>query len=161
MRLVFAIVAGIVVALLVLWRVAVPAAVPPMVRGIPIEKIANGRSAPQIGLIAPLPTWIPLPKRGRAIGAGLYPPQPPWGAAAVVMLRIEEPADVFVSAYRRRLDEAGFAMHQIPIPPNLFVDAADSAFEADERRGGHVVYVTMRRAHYAQLTFWSPPAPHR
>jgi hypothetical protein len=161
MRLAFAIVAGIVVAMLVLWRVAAPASVPPISRGISVEKIGNGRIAPEIGLAAPLPTWIPLPRKGRVIGAGLYPPQPPWGAAAVVMLQIEEPANSFVAAYRKRLDQAGFAMRQIPIPPNLIVDAADSAYEADERSGGHVVYVTMRRTRYAQLTFWSPPAPHR
>lgn len=161
MRLVFAIAGGIVLALLMLWRVAVPAVVAPISRGIPIEQIANGGRAPQIGLIAPLPRWIPLPNKGRVIAAGLYPPQPPWGAAAVVMLLIEEPADSFLASYRKRLDGAGFAMYRVPIPPNLIVDAADSAFEADERQGGHVVYVNMRRTHYAQLTFWSPPAPHR
>ena len=160
MKVLLGIIAVVAIAMLVLWRAAAPANVPPKPRGVPIEKIANGRIAPEVGLIAALPTWIPLPGKGRVIGVGLYPPQPPWGAAAVVMLQIAEPADSFVAAYRMRLDQAGFAMRRTPIPANLIVDAADSAFEADERRGGHVVYVTMRRRWYVQLTFWSPPAPH-
>src|SRR5689334_25124589 len=129
MRVVLAIAAGIAIALLVLWRAIAPASVPPAPSGIPIEKIANGRTAPQVGLIAPLPKWIPLPEKGRVIGAGLYPPQPPWGAAAVVMLQIQEPAGSFLAGYRKRLDQVGFAMRRIPIPPNLIVDAADSAYE--------------------------------
>ena len=64
-------------ALLVLWRALAPASISPMPRGIPIEKIAGGRPAPQIGLVVSLPTSIPLPQKGRVIGAGLYPPQPP------------------------------------------------------------------------------------
>jgi hypothetical protein len=159
MRLLFAIAALAAIPLLALWRVGTPAAMPTLPRGIPIEKITNGRVAPRVGLVAPLPKWIPLPEKGRVIGAGLYPPQPPWGAPAVVMLQIEEPAQSFLAAYRKRLNQAGFAMRRTPIPPNLIIDAADSAFEADERNGGHVVYVTMRRTWYAQLTFWSPPAP--
>lgn len=160
MRLTIAVGALITLALVALWRAATPAAMLPMPRGIPVEKIANGRVAPQVGLVAPLPSWIPLPEHGRVIGAGVYPPQPPWGAAAVVMLQIEQPADSFVAAYRKRLDQAGFAMRRTPIPANVIIDAADSAYEADERRGGHVVYVTMRKTCYAQLTFWSPLAPH-
>ncbi|HEY1638409.1 MAG TPA: hypothetical protein VGF62_07795, partial [Rhizomicrobium sp.] len=97
--------------------------------------------------------------KGRVIGAGTYPPQPPWGAAAVVMLQLEQPADDFLAAYRQRLDRAGFSMKRIPIPPNLVIDAADSAFEGDERNGGHALFITMRKTHYAQLTFWSPPVP--
>jgi hypothetical protein len=160
MKLPFAIAALAVVAMLVLWRAAMPAPMPPMPRGIPVEKIANGRIAPQVGLVAPLPNWIPLPERGRVVGASLYPPQLPWGAAAVVMLQIEQPADLFVAAYRKRLDQAGFAMHRTPIPANVIIDAADSAYEADERKGGHAVFVTMRKTYYAQLTFWSPPIPY-
>ena len=158
-------VAGIalfIVALAVaVWRQFAPTTMPTKVNTVSIDKIANGKIAPQIGMITPLPTWIPLPLKGRVIGAGTYPPQPPWGAAAVVMLQLEQPADAFLAAYRQVLDRDGFAMRRIPIPPNLIIDAADSAFEADERNGGHVVYVTMRKTHFAQLTFWAPPAPHQ
>lgn len=158
-------VAGIalfVVALAVaLWRLFTPSPMPAKWNTVAIDKIAGGKIAPQIRMIRPLPAWVPLPIKGRVIGAGTYPPQPPWGAAAVVMLQLDQPADAFVAAYRQRLDHAGFAMRRIPIPPNLIIDAADSAYEADERNGGHVVYVTMRKTHYAQLTFWAPPAPRR
>jgi hypothetical protein len=144
---------------LAMWRHFTPPPVPPKVNTVAIEEIANGKVAPQIGMMRPLPTWIPLPLKGRVIGAGTYPPQPPWGASAVVMLRLEQPANDFLAAYRQRLDRAGFSTRRIPIPPNLIIDAADSAFEADERKGGHAVFITMRRTHYAQLTFWSPPIP--
>jgi hypothetical protein len=149
----------IVAMALAIWRSFTSAAQPPARATIPINRIADGKVAPQVGLVTPLPTWIPLPLKGRVIGAGTYPPQPPWGAAAVVMLQLEQPANDFLAAYRQRLDRAGFSMKRIPIPPNLIIDAADSAYEGDERNGGHAVFITMRKTHYAQLTFWSPPIP--
>ena len=131
--------------------------------GIPIAKLTDGMPHPEVGLIVPLPGRIPLPDSGRVIGAGTYPPQPPWGAAAVVMVVIDGAAADFVAAYGRRLDTAGFSMRRIANPPNLIIDAPGSSYEADEREGGHVAYVTMRSTRdvrVAQLTFWDVPAPH-
>jgi hypothetical protein len=159
MRLVAGIALFVVAMAFAMLRHFMPPAVPPKVNTVAIERIANGKIAPQVGLLSPLPAWIPLPLKGRVIGAETLPPQPPWGASAVVMLQLEQPADDFVAAYRQRLDRAGFPTRRIPIPANLIIDAADSAFEGDERNGGHAVFITMRKTHYAQLTFWSPPVP--
>jgi hypothetical protein len=44
----------------------------------------------------------------------------------------------------------------------LIIDRPDAQFEADERQGGHVVYITMRHSgvvRVAQLTFWDPFTP--
>jgi hypothetical protein len=50
-------------------------------------------------------------------------------------------------------------MRRLPTPFNLIIDRPDALFEADERQGGHVIYITMRATRFAQLTFWEPPAP--
>ena len=139
-----------------------PAPIWKLPKGVPMSQIAGGRPAPQIGLAAPFPDWAPLPEQGDVIGAELVAPQPPYGAAAVMMVHIDESFPAFVAAYRARLAARGFGLEQTPIPPNLGVDAAVAAYEADERQGGHIVYVTLRGtppARYAQLTFWAPPAP--
>ena len=137
----------------------------PTLRSVPIETIAAGRPAPEIGLIAPFPAWAPLPPRGRVIGAALYPPQPPYGPAAVAMVAIDDSFDGFAEAYGQLLKRRGFDMRSSPMPPNLGIDRPHAVYEADEAGGGHVVYVTLRGGggdlRVAQLTFWSPPAPHR
>ena len=95
-------------------------------------------------------------------GAEVLPPQPPWGASAVIMMRIDESYDAFTAGYRRRLAERGFELKPIPIQPNLVIDAPLAQFQAEEKAGGHIVYVTYRgdsRARYVQLTYWSPPSP--
>jgi hypothetical protein len=130
--------------------------------GVPIDVIARGQSAPQIGLGGPFPDWAPLPPRGWVIGAELFGPQPPYGPAAVAMIQIDESFDAFTAAYGRLLAQRGFAMRASPMPFNLVVDRPHAVYEADEIHGGHVVYVTLRGnrdVRFAQLTFWSPPAP--
>src|ERR1700722_17526163 len=107
--------AGVAIILLQEWTTPSPAPV----KGVPIASIANGKTLPHIGLSAPLPDWIPLPDNGTVIGAGIYPRRPPYGAAAVVMLKLDMSADAFVAAYGRRLAAAGFPLRRIPSPPNL------------------------------------------
>jgi len=131
-------------------------------KGIPVAELADGKPHPEILLIAPLPEWIPLPDSGRAITAGVYAPQPPYGAAAVVMVAIDEAPEDYAAAYGRKLEGAGFSVRRLPIGFNLIIDRPEAQFEADEREGGHIVYITMRGAgdaHFAQLTFWNPPVP--
>jgi hypothetical protein len=139
-----------------------PAPIWRLPKGVPMSDIAAGKVAPQVGLGAPFPDWAPLPERGDVIGAEVVAPQPPYGAAAVLMVHIDESFPGFVAAYRVRLAARGFDLRQTHIPPNLGIDAAVAAYEADERQGGHIVYVTLRgtpAARFAQLTFWAPPAP--
>jgi hypothetical protein len=134
----------------------------PALRSVPIDAIAHGQPAPQIGLTGPFPDWAPLPPRGRVIGAALYPPQPPYGAAAVAMVVIDDSFDAFTAAYSRQLAARGFELRASPMPFNLGIDRPHAVYEADELHGGHVVYVTLRNGgdfRLAQLTFWSPPAP--
>jgi hypothetical protein len=132
---------------------------PPMPKGVPIDRIANGRILPQVGLTGPLPEWIPLPEKGLVLGAGLYPPQPPYGAAASMMLKLSESQSTFVGSYRRRLEQAGFSWRHLPTPFNLIVDRPDDQFEADGKNGTHVVFIVLRAKEYAQLTFWDAPVP--
>jgi len=130
--------------------------------GVPIDRISRGETDPQIGLAEPFPAWAPLPERGHVTGAEVLPPQPPWGASAVILMRIDEGFDAFTAGYGRRLADRGFDLRRIPIQPNLVIDAPLAQFEADEKAGGHVVYVTYRgdaRARYVQLTYWSAPSP--
>src|SRR5207244_1738602 len=95
-------VAAITIALTVVVILTRPSVAPPKssLHGIPISMIANGKPEPRIGLFKPLPSWIPLPETGFVTGAGLYPPQQPFGPAAVVMVRYEEPAGEFAANYR-------------------------------------------------------------
>ena len=136
---------------------------PPTPKGVPIADIAAGKTLPQIGLVGSFPTWAPLPPRGTAVGAEVVRPQPPYGAAAELMLRLDSDSfDAFTATYRDVLERRGFTMRALPEPPNLGVDRPVASYEADEAQGGHVVYVTLRgdsRSRYVQLTFWSPPAP--
>jgi len=118
------------------------------------------------GARAPLPDWVILPQGERTVVAsGTYPPQPPYGAAAVVTYRIAQTADAFVAAYGAQLAAAGYAVRRVE-PADLPFNAPDAQFEADERTasplGGHVIYITLRHGgdqRFAQLTFWAPPAP--
>jgi len=129
---------------------------------VPISEIAAGKAEPQIGLGQPFPDWAPLPERGEVTGAEVVRPQPPYGAAAVLMVRIDESFPAFVAAYRARLAERGFRLEQIRNPPNLIIDAPVATYEADEQDGGHAVFVTLRgaaAARYAQLTIWTAPVP--
>jgi hypothetical protein len=157
-KIVLAIVAVVFAAAIVLWRgTAAPDLSIP--RGIPIAMIAGGRLEPQIGLVAPLPRWMPLPDRGLVVGAGTYPPQPPFGAAATVMLKLDESQKEFTTSYLKQLERAGFSVRHLPPPFNLIVDRPDDQFEADERKGARAIYITLRATHFAQLTFWDSPAP--
>jgi hypothetical protein len=135
---------------------------PPAPKPVPIEAIAGGEAMPQIGLAGPFPGWAPLPDKGLVTGAEIARAQPPYGASAVLMLKTDETWDAFLSGYRRRLDQRGYSLRRMPIQPNLIVDAPVAQYQADERQGGHVVYVTFRgdkTTRYVQLTYWSPPAP--
>jgi len=164
MKTLLAILVVLVVALALFWSGTTTGILPDGIpKGIPVAELDPASPHPEIGLIAPLPSWIPLPDSGNVISAGVYPPQPPYGAAAVVMVSTDLSSKDFAAGYGRRLDGAGFAMRQIPNPPNLVIDAPELSFEADERKGGRVVYVTMRNGfgvRVAQLTFWDVPAPH-
>jgi hypothetical protein len=78
------------------------------------------------------------------------------------MLRYEESQGEFIVNYRHRLESAGFATRRIPILFHLIIDKPDAAYEADEKNGGHVAYITLRSGfgkRFAQLTFYAPPAP--
>lgn len=86
---------------------------PPEPKGVPVADLV--RAQPQIGLAAPFPDWGPLPGEGLAVGAELVRPQPPYGAAAVVMLKIKSSYDAFTAAYRRRLADRGYALRSVPI----------------------------------------------
>jgi hypothetical protein len=157
-KIALAIVAVVFAAALVLWR---GAAAPDLIipSGIPIAMIAGGRLQPQIGLVSPLPRWMALPDRGLVVGAGTYPPQPPFGASATVMLKLDESQQEFTASYLRQLERAGFAVRHLPTPFNLLVDRPGDLFEADERKGARAIYVTLRATHFVQLTFWDSPAP--
>jgi hypothetical protein len=134
--------------------------IPPLPKGVPIAKIAAGRVLPQVGLTTPLPGWIPLPEKGFVLGAGQYRPRPPFGAAASVMLKLDESQQSFVVSYRKRLEQAGFGWRHLPTPFNLVIDRPDDQFEADDgQHGGRAIYIVLRAKEYAQLTFWSAPAP--
>src|SRR5260221_10722893 len=84
-------------AVFVLQRTTVP--LPALPKGVPVAAIANGKTEPRIGLVSPLPEWIPLPDSGTVVGVRVYRPQPPYGAAVVVMLKLDASAAAFVAAY--------------------------------------------------------------
>ena len=126
--------------------------------------IADANVAP-----APMPAWAILPPGGKVVASGVYPPQPPYGAAAVITYAIDATAEEFIAAYGAQLASAGYAVRRVT-PLDLPFNAPEAQFEADERAdipgggpgGGHVIYVTLRHvqtARFAQLTFWDPPAP--
>ena len=149
-------------AVVMVWRGAGVDAPPPPPKGVPVGEIAKGRPAPQIGLAGAFPAWAPLPDDGTAIGAETVPPQPPYGDAAVLMLKIDSDYPTFQAAYARRLAERGFTLNPVPIQPNLGVDRPAAQFEAPEKNGAHVIYVTYRggaSTRYVQLTYWTTPAP--
>lgn len=154
---------AVLLVLLVASFIVARGTVPPMppYREIPVAQIV-GKPLPHIGLMAPLPNWIPLPERGYVSGAELFPPHPPYGAAAVVMLRYDETQAQFLVTYRHRLASAGFAMRPILFPYHLIVDKPDAAYEADEKNGGRVGYIVLRHGfnkRSAQITFYESPAP--
>lgn len=136
---------------------------PPMPpeREYPIATITK-KPLPQIGLAVPLPNWIPLPESGFVTGVELFPPHLPYGGGAVIVLRYAETQGQFVVDYRHRLERAGFVMRRFPFVFHLINDWPDAVYEADEKNGGHVAYITLRSGfgkRYAQLTFYAPPAP--
>jgi hypothetical protein len=122
---------------------------------------------PAAGLNAPMPAWAILPAGDRrVVAAGVYPPQPPYGAAATITYILEETAEQFAAAYGARLTAAGYAVRRIPPRFNIAFDEPDLQFEAAEQTsvpgGGRVIYVSLRHSRttrFAQLTFWEPPAP--
>ena len=114
---------------------------------------------------APMPAWAILPPGGKVVASGVYPPQPPYGSAAVITYAIDATAEEFIAAYVAQLAAAGYAVRRVT-PIDLPFNAPEAQFEADERAdlpgGGRVIYVTLRHvqtARFAQLTFWDPPAP--
>jgi hypothetical protein len=95
------------------------------------------------------------------VSAGVYPPQPPYGPAAVITLEIDETAEAFVGAYLDGLRQAGFSSRRFdqPSPP---WDRPDIQYEAKDASAAHVIYITMRHSggvHFAQLTYWSGLVP--
>jgi hypothetical protein len=93
--------------------------------------------------------------------SGTYPPQPPYGIAAVATYEIDGSADGFVASYCAQLDAAGYAVRPVSVP-NLIIDAPDLQLEADQRDGARTIYITLRSGfgrRFAQLTFWDAPAP--
>lgn len=138
--------------------------VPQQPKGFPIAALFDGKTRSLVGLSVPLPNGMPLPESGRVVGAEVYPPQPPYGASASIMVRFDQSAERFISSYRTRLDHAGYSLRQqsvllkrTPLDPSL-----EDAYEADEKHGDHTIYIAIRGApagHFAQLTFWSPPSP--
>lgn len=136
--------------------------------GMPVETLAATRDRPQpkLRLAQPLPAWIPLPETGFVVTAGLYPPQPPYGAAATVTLKTDLAAEAFVAAYRARLEQAGFTVRAISPGFNVAFDNPDVTLEAIETAAApvaaRVIYVALRRTRagqFAQITAWNPPAP--
>ena len=118
------------------------------------------------GPSAPLPAWVILPPgERRIVASGVYPPQPPYGAAATITYAIEETAEQFAAAYAAQLAAAGYAVRRIPPQFNIAFDEPDLQFEAlehDGAMGGRVIYLSLRHSRttrFAQLTFWDPPAP--
>jgi hypothetical protein len=109
---------------------------------------------------APMPAWAILPPAGKVVASGVYPPQPPYGAAATITYLIDETAEQFAAAYRAQLAAAGYTIR--PIPPQFSVafDEPDLQLEADEQGGsagpaplagriggvwsGHVIYLALR-----------------
>jgi len=143
--------------------IATRGSVPPLppYHEIPVAEV-GGKALPHIGLVAPLPNWLPLPESGYVTGAERFPPQPPYGPGAVVVLRYDETQAQFVANYRHRLARAGFAMRAIPNLFHLVIDKPDAVYEADEENGGRVGYIVLRHAwkgRFAQLTFYESPAP--
>jgi hypothetical protein len=133
-------------------------AVPLAETGVPIAELAKGKPFAGIGLLAPLPTWLPLPKKGRAISGGVYPPQPPFGAASVIVLAIDEPIDEFLGSYARILESAGFTLSRLPNPA-IPTDMAEARYEATNATRSRYVFVTLRQSWFVQLTFWDAPVP--
>ena len=135
---------------------------PAALDGIPVGELASSQPQPSIGLLAPFPTWAPLPDRGRVIGAEVLPPQPPWGASALALIKIDDDADRFMAGYRPRLAARGFEVRRLQVPVGSPSDVHGAQFQSDDGRGGHVVYITFRgdsATRLVQLNFWSPPAP--
>lgn len=134
----------------------------PTLTGIPIAELASGRPHPSIGLGGPFPTWAPLPEKGLVTGAEVAAPQPPWGASAVAMVKIDDDVDHFMAGYGQRLAASGFRVRRVPIEIGPAFNRPEAQFQSDDRDGGHVVYITFRgdsAVQYVQLTYWSPPAP--
>jgi hypothetical protein len=142
-RLLTVLAAIALVALFALWRPPAP----------PIVPFASA---------APMPAWAILPPgERRVVASGVYPPQPPYGSAATITYAIDGTAEQFTAAYEAQLAAAGYDVRRVS-PIDLPFNAPDAQFEADERSGGHVIYLTLRHTRttpFAQLTFWAPPAP--
>lgn len=103
----------------------------------------------------------PAARTGRVITGGLYRPQPPYGAATSLTLRIDDAPEAFAAAYEARLRAAGWNVRRVP-PPFDFTFATDLAIEADAPAGGHTLFAVLRHNHaaqFAQLNFWNAPAP--
>ena len=109
----------------------------------------------------PLPAWVPLPETGRAIGAGAYPPQPPYGAAFSMMVALDEAPDDFIDRYRRRLAVAGFKLQTAP-NPMIPTDVAKARFKATNEQGTRHVFLALRQTWtgwFMQITFWDGLVP--
>src|SRR5579863_970827 len=153
----FALAAAVLgVVVLAAWRLTdvLPA---PVIAGIPIGDLARGQPHPSIGLGGPFPAWAPLPDKGLVTGAEIAAPRAPWGASAVAMVKIDDDVDHFMAGYGPRLAASGFRVRRLTTPIGLLIDRPEAQFQADDRQGGHVVYITFlgdARARYVQLTYW-------
>lgn len=145
--------------LLVAWQ-ALPAIPPPL--DLPIERLRDEAARGAVPyLVKPLPDWLPLPPSGRVSTAGAYPPQPPYGAAVTIMLRIDEAPETFAADYMIRLAAAGYRVRRVA-PPFDFAIASDGALDAHDPETGRYIVCVLRHNganRFAQITFWEPPAP--
>jgi hypothetical protein len=141
------------------WQ-ALPAPPPPL--DLPIERLREEAARGALPHVSrPLPDWLPLPASGRVSTAGTYPPQPPYGAAVAIMLRIDETPEDFAASYTRALAAAGYQVRRVAAPFD-FTFATDGAIEAYDPASGRYVFCVLRhnrQSRFAQITFWEPPAP--
>jgi hypothetical protein len=103
---------------------------------------------------APMPAWAILPPGGKVVASGVYPPQPPYGAAATITYAIDETAEEFLAACGAQLAAADYAVRRVT-PVDLPFNAPDAQFEADERPVGAVGAVTSSTSPCAMS---APPA---
>ena len=130
-------------------------------KGVPVAELAQGRAVPSVGLLVPVPAWVTLPETGRAIGAAVYPPQPPYGTTFSMMVALDEAPDDFIEGYRRKLASVGFTFESAP---NLMIptDMAKARFKGTNEHGTRHVFLALRGSQgswFMQITFWDGLVP--
>lgn len=130
-------------------------------KGVSVALLAKGVSVPSIGLLVPVPTWVVLPETGRAIGAGVYAPQPPYGPAFSMMLALDEAPNDFIEGYKGKLASAGLTLESAP-NPMIPTDMAKARFQGANKESTRHVFLALRGAPggwFMQITFWHGLAP--